>query len=177
MQFQPLPWAGCPPTSSGCQGPTQPGLGDLQGWGTHSSGQQCLGLTTHTVKHFFLISNLNLPSFSLELMLLVLSPQAQLKSPSANLMQTTFTPKDPMSLWSLLFLLIQYSSPSFSSSFSSLLAFCSLTNKLKARHVLLLVCSQEKTSPVRPGALCVRSGSPGGWLERAKKARRKARSC
>ena len=26
-----------PPTSSGCPGPIQPGLGHLQGWGTHSS--------------------------------------------------------------------------------------------------------------------------------------------
>jgi len=30
----PQPWAGLPPSSSGCPGPIQPGLEPLQGWGT-----------------------------------------------------------------------------------------------------------------------------------------------
>ena len=33
---QPVPWAVCPPASPGCPGPIPPGLGHLQGWGTHS---------------------------------------------------------------------------------------------------------------------------------------------
>jgi len=32
-----LPWAGCPPPTQAAQGPVQPGLEHLQGWGTHSS--------------------------------------------------------------------------------------------------------------------------------------------
>jgi len=31
----PLPWAGVPPTNSGCSGPIQPGLEHLQGWDNH----------------------------------------------------------------------------------------------------------------------------------------------
>ena len=50
------------PTSSGCPGSIQPGLGHLQGWGTHSSGQQCQGLTTLWVKNLFLTSNLDVLS-------------------------------------------------------------------------------------------------------------------
>ena len=61
-QPQPLPWARMPPTSSGCPGLIQPGLGHLQGWGTHSSGQQCQGLTTLWVKNLFLTSNLDVLS-------------------------------------------------------------------------------------------------------------------
>jgi len=39
-QFQLLPWAGCPPPAQTAQGPVQPGLECLQGWGIHScSGQ------------------------------------------------------------------------------------------------------------------------------------------
>jgi len=33
IQFQPLPCAGCPPPAQAAQGPTQPGLECLQGWG------------------------------------------------------------------------------------------------------------------------------------------------
>jgi len=36
-QFQPLPWADCPPPAQAAQSPTPPDLGHLQGWGTHSS--------------------------------------------------------------------------------------------------------------------------------------------
>lgn len=41
--LQPLPWW-APPTSTGCPGPTQPGLQYLQAWSTHScSGQPVPG--------------------------------------------------------------------------------------------------------------------------------------
>ena len=43
-----------------------------QGAATASLGNLCQGLTTLTVKNFFLTSNLNLPSFSLEPLPLVL---------------------------------------------------------------------------------------------------------
>jgi len=45
-------------------------------------GNLCQGLTTFRVKNFFLISNLNLPSFSLEPFPLVLSLHTLVKSPS-----------------------------------------------------------------------------------------------
>ena len=45
IQFQPPALGWLPPTSSGCQGPAQRGLGHLQGCDIHSSGQQCQGLT------------------------------------------------------------------------------------------------------------------------------------
>ena len=49
------------------QGPIQPGLEHLQGWGIHSlSGQLFQHLTPLSVKNFPLISNLNLPSFNLK---------------------------------------------------------------------------------------------------------------
>lgn len=43
----PLPWAGTPPSSSGCPGPIQPGLEYLSPEMGHPqiSGQQCQGLT------------------------------------------------------------------------------------------------------------------------------------
>ena len=34
IQFQPLPWVGCHPAAQAAQGPMQPGLGHLQGWGS-----------------------------------------------------------------------------------------------------------------------------------------------
>jgi len=37
IKCHPRPWAGLPPTSSGCPGPHPPCLECLQGWGTHSS--------------------------------------------------------------------------------------------------------------------------------------------
>ena len=42
-QPHPLPWAGLPPTSSAAQGPIQPGLERLQGWGTTASLGSCAG--------------------------------------------------------------------------------------------------------------------------------------
>ena len=39
-----------PPTSSAAQGPIH-GLGHLQGWGTHSAGQQCRCLTSSLLQH------------------------------------------------------------------------------------------------------------------------------
>jgi len=53
------------------EGATRASLGNL---GQH--------ITTLTVKNFFLISNLNLPSFSLKLLPLVLSLCVLVKSPS-----------------------------------------------------------------------------------------------
>jgi len=47
------------------QGPIQPGLECLQGWGIHSlSGQLFQHLTTLIIKNFPMTSNLNLPSFN-----------------------------------------------------------------------------------------------------------------
>ena len=37
----PMPWAGLPPSSSAAQGPIQPGLERLQGWGTTASLGSC----------------------------------------------------------------------------------------------------------------------------------------
>ena len=36
-----MPWAGLPPSSSAAQGPIQPGLECLQGWGTTASLGSC----------------------------------------------------------------------------------------------------------------------------------------
>jgi len=42
-----------PPSAQAAQGPIQPGLEHLQGWGTHSfSGQLCHCLTALWVKNF-----------------------------------------------------------------------------------------------------------------------------
>ena len=40
-QPHPVPWAGLPPTSAAAQGPIQPGLERLQGWGTTASLGSC----------------------------------------------------------------------------------------------------------------------------------------
>ena len=60
------------------------------GASTTSLGNLCQCLTTLTVKNFYLISNLNLPSLSLEPFLLVLSQQTLLKSLSLSFLQTSF---------------------------------------------------------------------------------------
>ena len=61
-------------SSISAQSPVQPDLGCLQGWGTTTSLYNlCHCLTTLYGKNFFLISNLNLPSFSLKPFPLVLS--------------------------------------------------------------------------------------------------------
>jgi len=55
-----------------------------EGAATSSLGNLCQCFTTLMVKNFSLISNLNLPSFSLQPFLLVLSLQALVKSPSPS---------------------------------------------------------------------------------------------
>jgi len=63
----------------------QPGLEHFQGGAsTASLGNLCQCLTTLMVKNFFLISSLNLPSFSLEPFPLVLSLHSLVKSPSLS---------------------------------------------------------------------------------------------
>jgi len=53
-----------------------------EGESTASLGNLCQGLTTLMVKNFFLVSNANLPFFSLKTLTLVLSLHALVKSPS-----------------------------------------------------------------------------------------------
>jgi len=66
---------GCHPPAQAAQGPIQPGLEHLQGWGTHSfSGQLCHRLITLWVKKFLLAPDLNISSFSFIFFPLVLSP-------------------------------------------------------------------------------------------------------
>jgi len=55
-----------------------------EGAATASLGSLGQGLTTLTVKNLFLISNLNLPSFSLEPFPLVLSLHPLVESPSPS---------------------------------------------------------------------------------------------
>ena len=71
-QLQPPRYGqGCHPPAQAAQGPIQPGLECLQGWGTHSfSGQLCQCLTTLSLKISPLTSYLNLLSFSLKPFLL-----------------------------------------------------------------------------------------------------------
>ena len=62
-----LPWAGLPPSSSAAQGPIQPGLECLHGWGTTASLGSCASASPPSEERtFFLKSNLNFPSFSLK---------------------------------------------------------------------------------------------------------------
>ena len=58
-----------------------------EGAATASLGNLCQGLTTLRVKDFFLLSNLNLPSFSLKPLPLVLPLNALVKSPSPAFLQ------------------------------------------------------------------------------------------
>ena len=67
------PWPGAPP-----------------GMGTHSSGQQCRGITALWVKSFFLTSNLNLLSFSLKPFLFVLPLSDCIKSHSPSCLPVPF---------------------------------------------------------------------------------------
>jgi len=57
-----------------------------EGADTASLGNLCQCFTTFIVKNFFLRSDLNLPSFSLKPLLLVLSLHALVKSPSPALL-------------------------------------------------------------------------------------------
>jgi len=58
-----------------------------EGAATASLGNLGRGLSTLMVKNFFLISNVNLPSFSLELFPLALSLHTLMKSPSPSFLQ------------------------------------------------------------------------------------------
>jgi len=76
------------PLDQVAQSPVQPALNTArEGAATASLGNLCQGLTTLIVKNFFLISNLNLPSFSLKPLSLVLSCHALVESPSPALLQ------------------------------------------------------------------------------------------
>jgi len=59
---------GTPTAPSGAQSPIETDLGCVQEQGiTTSPGNLCQCLTTFITKSFYLISNLNLPSFSLKM--------------------------------------------------------------------------------------------------------------
>ena len=60
-----------------------------EGAATASLGNLCQGLTTLMVKNFFLMSNLNLPSFSVQPFPLVLSLHTLVNSPSPAFLQAT----------------------------------------------------------------------------------------
>jgi len=72
------------PLDQVAQSPVQPGLEHFQGGDSHSFSGQPVPVFHHPhgEEFFFLISNLNLPSFSLEPFPLVLSLPALVKSPS-----------------------------------------------------------------------------------------------
>ena len=71
------------PLDQAAESPVQPGLEHFrEGASAASLGNLFQGLTTFTVKNFFLTSNLNLPSFGLKPLPLVLSLHALVKSPS-----------------------------------------------------------------------------------------------
>ena len=71
------------PLDQAAHSPIQPGLECFQGGAsTASLGNLFQCLTNTTVKNFFLISSLNLPSFSLKPLPLVLSLPALIRSPS-----------------------------------------------------------------------------------------------
>jgi len=62
---------------------SQPGLEHFQGGGTHNFSGESVPVPHHPhSKEFFLLSNLNLPAFSLNPLLLALSLHALVKSPS-----------------------------------------------------------------------------------------------
>ena len=65
-----------PPPAQAAHGPIQPGLEHLQEWGTTASLDSCTSASLPLVKNVFLIPNLNLSSFSLKSLPLVLSIQA-----------------------------------------------------------------------------------------------------
>ena len=68
--------------------PSNPALSTArEGAATASLGNLGRGLSTLMVKNFFLISNVNLPSFSLELFPLALSLHTLMKSPSPSFLQ------------------------------------------------------------------------------------------
>jgi len=83
----PLLRARAPSTSPGCSTPCPNSNPAREGAATASLGSLGQGLPTLTVKDFFLTSNLNLLSFSLKPLPLVLSLHALVKSPSPALSQ------------------------------------------------------------------------------------------
>ena len=56
-----MPWTGLPPSSSAAQGPIQPGLECLQGWGTTASLGSCASASLPSWERISLTPNLNLP--------------------------------------------------------------------------------------------------------------------
>ena len=90
----PIPplWAVTPSNGPGCSKPhpTWPWTLSRSGASTTSLGNLFQCLTTLRVKTFFLMSNLNLPSFSLNSLPLVLSLYALVKSPSPAFLCATF---------------------------------------------------------------------------------------
>jgi len=85
------------PPAQGAPSPVQPGLEPCQGrTATASLGSLGQGLTSLMVKNFYLIPNLNLPSFTLNPSPLVLSLHALVKSPSPAQL------KAPFKYWQLL---------------------------------------------------------------------------
>ena len=90
------------------QSPVQPGLEHCQGGAsTASLGNLCPCLITLTVKNSFLISNLNLPSFSLKPLPLVLSLHALVKIPSPAFLQASPWKPAMTSAWSLFFMFMK----------------------------------------------------------------------
>jgi len=85
----PLPWAGTPSHQTRLlKAPSSLALNTArEGAATASLGNLCQCLTTLVVKNFFLISSLNLPSFSFKPLPLVLLQQALLKSLSQSFLQ------------------------------------------------------------------------------------------
>jgi len=77
---------GCQPLDQAAQGPIQPVLKHLQGCSTHNFFGQSVPVPHCPLSenNFFLISNLNIPSFSLKLFLLVLSLLGCIKSQSPS---------------------------------------------------------------------------------------------
>jgi len=70
------------------QSPVQPGLEHFQGGGSHNFSGEPVPVFHHPhgKKIFFVISSLNVPSFNLKPLLLVLSQQALLKRFSPSLL-------------------------------------------------------------------------------------------
>jgi len=99
---KPLPWAGLPPTRTGCPGPIQLVLEHLQRSGVQRSTISLINpfqylIPLPCVRNFLLMSNLNLnlnlPSFNWKPFPLVLSLSACVKSWSPSCLQAPFSPQ------------------------------------------------------------------------------------
>ena len=76
---------GCPPPAQAAQGPIQPGLERLQGWGTTASLGSCASASPPSGERISrLTSNLNLPSYSLKPFFLDLSQSTYVISQSPS---------------------------------------------------------------------------------------------